>query len=442
MEDRGLLVKAVDPAGIGAEVGIVPGDRVVAVNDSEIRDILDFRFLAGDEEIEVLVHKPGGEDWLLEIEKDYDDYLGLDFEDDGLGRTRRCGNRCVFCFVDQMPPNMRESLYVKDDDYRLTFLQGNFITFTNVSARELQRIIAYRLSPLYVSVHTTNTELRAKMMGNPRASMIMEQLRRLAEANLEIHTQVVLCPGINDGAELERTVQDLAGLWPAVSSLAIVPVGLTGHRENLYPLRSFTPAEAADILSQVDLWQKRFNQDLNYPFVYAADELYLLAGRDIPPAEEYGGFPQMENGVGLVRLFLDEWNQVRQQLPGSIPRPRRLTVATGRLAAGVVANMVDGLNQVHNLEVALMVVNSHYFGGSVTVAGLITGADILSSCRGGHIGDLLVIPPVMLRSDGDMFLDGLTPAELSQRLGVPVAVAAGPAELINIVLGISARGGI
>jgi putative radical SAM enzyme (TIGR03279 family) len=434
LADRGLLVKLVDPAGIGAEVGIGSGDRVLAVNGSEVRDILDFMFLAGDEEIEMLVHKPGGEDWLLEIEKDYDDYLGLEFEGDGLGRTRRCANRCLFCFVDQMPPDMRESLYVKDDDYRLTFLQGNFITLTNIAESELQRIIAYRLSPLYVSVHATNPELRAKMMGNPGAALIMDQLRSLAGAGLEMHTQVVLCPGLNDGMELERTIEDLAGLWPAVASVAIVPVGLTGYRGNLYTLRSFRPEEAASLLGQVEIRQRQFNQDLDYPFVFAADEFYLLAGRDIPPAGSYGGFPQTENGVGLVRLFLDEWHQVRRLLPASIPRPRRVTVATGQLAAEVLAGVADELNQVQNLTVELLVVKNHYFGGSVTVAGLVTGADILAACRGKDPGDLLVIPGSMLRSDGDMFLDGLTPAELSLRLNVAVDVAAGPGEIINSVI--------
>ena len=441
MTDRGLLVEAVDPAGIGAEVGVEPGDRVLAVNDCIVRDILDYRFLAGEEEVEILVRKSGGEDWLLEIEKDYDDYLGLEFEEGGLGRTRNCGNRCIFCFIDQMPPKMRRSLYVRDDDYRLSFLQGNFITLTNVGQEELDRIIRYHLSPLYISVHTTNPVLRSTMMGNPRAAMINDQLRELTGAGIEMHAQVVLCPGVNDSQELERTVNDLAGLWPAVASVALVPVGLTGFRAGLKSLRSFGRDDAARLLDQVAVWQQKLKRDLGVPLVYAADEFYLLARRDFPPADDYGGFPQTENGVGLVRLFLDEWDGVRPDLPRKLTQPLHLTVATGRLAADVLAPVVRELNRIHNLQVDLITVSNRYFGGAVSVAGLLTGSDILAACRNRIGGDMLVLPAAMLRRDDPVFLDGLMPWELARQLGVTVTTTADPLDLLNLIKG-NPTGGI
>jgi putative radical SAM enzyme (TIGR03279 family) len=439
--NRGLLIEAVDPAGIGAEVGVEPGDRVLAVNDGIVRDILDYRFLAGEEEVEVLVRKSGGEDWLLEIEKDYDDYLGLEFEEGGLGHTRNCGNRCIFCFVDQMPLKMRQSLYVKDDDYRLSFLQGNFITLTNVGQEELDRIVRYHLSPLYISVHTTNPVLRSTIMGNPRAALINDQLRVLAAAGIEMHTQVVLCPGVNDGPELGRTITDLAGLWPAVTSVALVPVGLTGFRADLKPLRSFGLDDAARLVDQVAQWQRNFQQDLGNPLVYAADEFYLLAHRDFPTADQYGGFPQTENGVGLVRLFLDQWDEVKLALPRRLPQPLRLTVATGRSAAGVLAPLMRELNQIHNLQIDLITADNKYFGGAVSVAGLLTGSDILAACRGRNNGDILVLPAAMLRSEDSVCLDGIMPWELARQLDVTVATAADPQELLNLING-NPTGGI
>ena len=441
MADRGLLIEAVDPAGIGAEVGVEPGDRVLAVNDCIVRDILDYRFLAGEEEVEILVRKSGGEDWLLEIEKDYDDYLGLEFEEGGLGRTRNCGNQCIFCFIDQMPLKMRQTLYVRDDDYRLSFLQGNFITLTNVGQEELDRIVRYHLSPLYISVHTTNPVLRSKMMGNPRAALINDQLQVLSGAGIEMHVQVVLCPGVNDGPELERTLTDLSGLWPAVASVALVPVGLTSFRAGLKPLCSFGPEDAAKLLDQVAAWQGKLKRDLGDPLVYAADEFYLLAHRDFPTADEYGGFPQTENGVGLVRLFLDQWDEVRLDLPRRLFQPLRLTVATGRLAASVLAPVVRELNQIDNLQVELITVENNYFGGAVSVAGLLTGSDILAACRDLTRGDILVLPAAMMRREEPVCLDGIMPWELAQQLDVTVATAADPQELLSLING-NPTGGI
>lgn len=440
MRDQGLIIETVEGDSIAGELGLEPGDMILRVNDTGISDILDYRFSIAEENLEVLVQKANGEQWLLEIEKDYDEPLGIRFRGGGWGQTRRCGNKCIFCFVDQMPGQMRPTLYVKDDDYRLSFAQGNFITLTNAGPGELERIARLRLSPLYISVHTTNPELRRSMMGNPRAGKIMEQLRFLASAGIEMHTQVVLCPGINDGPELERTAGDLAGLWPAVRSLAVVPVGLTGHRRGLYELRPYNGTEARRVLDQVHRWQQLCLAEYNYPLVFAGDEFYLLAGVPLPPAEKYGGFPQTENGVGLVRLFLDEWEAVRKTLPARVQRPVRCSVVTGTLAAGVLGPVVGELNRIAGVDVTLHVLENKFFGKTVTVAGLLTGQDLLAGLSGRDPGERLYIPQVMLRAGERVLLDDMTLEELSGRLKVPVIPVSGPGELVASMLPGNATG--
>lgn len=437
MGGRQLVVKSVSPGSIAEELGIKPGDVILRINEQEVMDIIDYRFLIADEEVNILLQKPDGHRWLLEIEKDWDEELGLTFQHGGLGKTIRCQNRCIFCFVDQMPPKMRKSLYVKDDDYRLSFTQGNFITLTNASERDLERIARMRLSPLYVSVHTTNPELRARMMGNRRAAKIMEQLKYLAGAGIEIHAQVVLCPGINDGRELEKTVADLTGLWPSVRSLALVPVGLTCYRENLYPLRSFTGPEARQVIEKVHCWQDECVRRYGYPLVFASDEFYLLAGENIPPASRYGGFPQTENGVGLVRLFLDQWKEEKAKLPSSIPAGRNVLLVTGKLAEPVLEPAARRLNEIKNLTVNLVAVENKFFGYSVTVAGLLTASDIMEQVKATEETDAVIIPSVALRADMPVFLDNPTLDDLSRKLGVPVKTAGNPKELIQAAAGIT-----
>ncbi len=434
MTVQGLVIEKVAPGSIAAELGMEPGDRVVAVNGLPVEDILDYRFLTCDEELTITLVKASGEKWLCDVEKDFDDDLGVDFAGGGLEPIRRCQNRCLFCFVDQMPRGLRPTLYVKDDDYRLSFTQGNFITLTNLRERDLERITQQRLTPLYISVHTTNPALREKMLGHPRAGQIMEQLHRLAQGGIEMHTQVVLCPGINDGVELESTVRDLVNFWPAVRSVAIVPVGLTRYRQGLFPLRSFTHEEAAEIVEQVRSWQDHCLERCAHAVVFASDEFYLLAGREVPPAFRYDDFPQTENGVGLVRLFLDEWAQVVRSLPESLPHPRRVTVATGVLAEGILAPVVVRLNRIDNLTVELAVIPNTLFGPQVTVAGLISGRDILSALEGQNPGQTLILPAVMLRQPEQVFLDGITLPELSSRLNRPVTAVEGPAELVAACL--------
>ncbi len=429
----GLEIFRAEPGSIANELGLEPGDRVVAINGEPVRDLLDFRFLEADENLIIDIKKADGAEWVLDVEKEYDRSLGIDFGTGGFGRTRRCVNKCLFCFVDQMPAGMRKTLYIKDDDYRLSFWSGSFITLTNLCDNDLQRIAGQRMSPLYISVHTTNPELRAQMLGNHRAALILEQLHYLAEAGIEMHTQVVLCPGLNDGNEIKRTTADLADLWPAVSSLAVVPVGLTRFRQGCYPLRAVTEDEAREMLRWVHLKQDEFMAKMKYPFVFASDEFYLMSGEPVPPAGRYVDFPQTENGVGLTRLFLDEWQEVENALPREA-LDLKATIVTGQLGEKILGPVATRLNGIKGLEVHVKAIENHFFGKQVTVTGLVTGTDILNQLKKEEIGDLLVLPSVMLKKDEHVFLDNLTPEDLAERLKKKVAVVEGPHQLVEVLL--------
>ncbi|MGI6493052.1 MAG: DUF512 domain-containing protein [Pelotomaculum sp.] len=433
MPGLGLTIERVLPGSIAAEMELKPGDRLIAINGSAVKDLIDFRFLATEEYLNIEIHTAGGEEWVLEVEKDYDEDLGIEFVDGGLGSTTRCSNHCVFCFVDQMPSGLRKSLYIKDDDYRLSFWSGNFITLTNAGEEELTRIVQQRLSPLYISVHTTNPELRTVMLGHKRAGLIMEQLKFLAKAGIELHTQVVLCPGLNDGKELENTVGDLSSLWPSVSSLAVVPVGLTQYRDTCYPLRSVTPDEARQVVSWVRLKQEEYLAKLGEPFIFVSDEFYLLAGEQVPLVERYAGFPQLENGVGLVRLFLQEWEETQQHLPEVI-RPLKVTIATGKLGAMVLQPLVARLNKIKGLQVSVQAIENHFFGHQVTVTGLVVGQDLCNQLDPQEIGNFLILPDVMLKQDEDLFLDDLTLDALASHLKTRIAVVKGPHQLLEVLL--------
>ncbi|TLM97967.1 DUF512 domain-containing protein, partial [bacterium] len=365
----------VEPGGIAEEVGIEPGDVITAVNSQPLQDLIDFRYLCADENIELEVAKANGEKWAVEIEKDIDEELGLTFAGATFDRIRSCANKCVFCFVDQMPAGMRKTLYIKDDDYRLSFLQGNFVTLTNLKPADIERILQLKLSPMYVSVHTTNPELRRQMLGSRNAGKIMDQLTRLAVGGISFHTQIVLCPGFNDGAELERTISDLAGLGPAVLSIAVVPVGLTSKRANLPVLRMLTTVEANRLIAQVRPYQERYRKQSGEALVYLADEIYLLAGLELPPAEHYAGFPQLENGVGLTRLFYDSFSGEAASLPEKLAVQKKISLVTGRSGAMVLKPVAERLNRVHNLSIEVKPITNRFFGETVTVAGLLTGQD-------------------------------------------------------------------
>jgi len=421
-------------AGIEPAAGCGAGDRLISIAGAPVRDYVDYRFLSAEERVEIVILKPGGARLAITVEKHPDEDLGLDFAGELFDGMRLCRNRCLFCFYDQLPKGLRESLYLRDDDFRLSFLHGNFITLTNLSAADLARICRQRLSPLYVSVHATEPGLRRRILGNPRAPDLLAQMRRLAAGGIEMHAQVVLCPGINDGEALSRTVADLAELHPAVASVAVVPVGLTRHRAGLPDLRPVESAGAARLLKRVYRWQADFLARFGSRFVFAADEIYLLAGEKFPAAAEYEGFPQRENGVGLARLFLDELRPVRRLRPADFRaaagRPPaaglRVTLVTGMAARGLVGKLAAKMRR-QGVRAQVVAVENRLLGERVTVAGLLAGQDLAAALVGRELGDVVALPASALR-DGE-FLDGLRVKDLSRRLGTSIVRAAGPKEL-------------
>ncbi|WP_425061098.1 hypothetical protein SCACP_18700 [Sporomusa carbonis] len=416
------IISNVKPDSIGAEIGLVPGDRLLEVNGQAVQDIIDLSFALAEEEVDLLIEHTSGEQELLTVEKDYDEDLGLEFESAVFDKIRPCTNKCVFCFIDQMPTGMRDSLYIKDDDYRLSFLYGNFITLTNLGPRDLSRITRLHLSPLYVSVHTSNGELRQKMLNNRQAGKIMTQLKDLVDNGIEVHTQVVLCPGINDGAELEKTINDLYAMHPAILSLAIVPVGLTRYRDHCYPLTSFSKVAADGVIKLVKKWQDKCREETDATFVYLADEFYLAADQEIPSYETYDNFPQLENGVGIVRSFLAEWEE--QPIAGNgYNNPHYIDVVCGVSAEKIIKPLLAKLN-IANLKIRLVAVDNKFFGSNVTVTGLLTGNDITAALKtlpGPRTG--VIIPGVALRKGEQIFLDNTTPETIAAELGVPVRTA-------------------
>ena len=416
------IISTIIPDSIGAEIGLVPGDRLLEVNGEAVQDIIDLSFALAEEEIELLIEHASGNQELIAFEKEYDEDLGLEFENAVFDNVRHCANNCIFCFVDQMPSGMRDSLYIKDDDYRLSFLYGNFVTLTNLNSRDLNRIARLHLSPLYVSVHTTNGELRQQMLGSKHAGKIMEQLTELVEKDIELHTQVVLCPGFNDGKELEKTISDLYAMHPAVLSLAIVPVGLTRYRDNCRPLTKFSASAAGEIIKLVQHWQKKCRTESHSSFVYLADEFYLAAGKEIPSYESYDGFPQLENGIGLVRSFLADWEQEQVAIEG-YSEPHYIDVVCGISAEKILSPLIADF-QIPNLTVRIIAVENKFFGSSITVTGLLTGSDIIAALKeipGPRTA--VIIPGVALRKGEHVFLDNLTPDTIAAKLAVPVRTA-------------------
>lgn len=408
----GLVIESVAAGSIVEELGAEAGDRLLAVNGHPLRDIIDYSYYTScEDELLLELAKPDGELWELDLETEPGHSLGLTFIPPV---PAGCRNNCVFCFVHQLPKGLRKPLYVKDEDFRLSFLNGNYVTLANLKKNELERIIEQRLSPLYISVHSTNPALRAELLGNSRIPPIMEQLRKLAENKIAMHTQVVLCPGLNDGPELERTVSDLAGLYPAVRSLAIVPLGLTRHREKLPRLQ---PIDGAYARTFIETWQQlatRLNKKLGAPFLFLADEFFLKAGVPFPPLKSYGDLPQFENGVGMVPLFLrDAVRTLRAARPiGDF----RVTVVTGGSAYGFVADFLKGVAEKSGLEIVAVAVANRLFGESVTVSGLVTGNDIMAALQGHEIGSALLVPDVMLKEGEGIFLDDVSLEELGERL--------------------------
>lgn len=410
-------VAQVLPGSIAAEVGVLPGFALVAVNGQAVVDILDYRWALASERLTLTLVDQANEPWEIEIEKEYGEDIGLVFEYPTIAPLHNCKNNCLFCFVAQLPPGVRCTLCVKDDDYRLSSLHGSFVTLTNLSESDWQRLLEVRPSPLYVSVHTTNGPLREQMMRNPKAGQILQQLRTLADQHIEMHCQIVLVPGINDGAELEKTVHDLLALWPAVQSVAIVPVGLTAHRSQLPLLRKTTIEDARNVIADLLPLARQARRKLGVSFVYLADEFFLLAGSALPERRYYDDFPQIENGIGLTRLLLDELKPCLRRLPKRLSRPRRVIWVTGSLAAPVLQTVAWELNRIENLWVDVLAVPNRFFGESVTVTGLLTGQDILAALQQvAPAGAQILLPEVALRAEERDFLDGMTLDELQQAL--------------------------
>lgn len=427
------VVEKVEPGSIAEELGIEPGDEILRLNGERMEDVIDYRFLVTDEEVEVEV-APGGrvEDaYTVVVEKDLDETLGVTFRADVFDGIRICSNNCDFCFVYQNRRSMRKSVYIKDDDYRLSFLHGDFITLTNLTEHCWERIFKYNLSPLYVSIHATNPEARVKMLRNPNGAHLFEHLERLFSHDIEIHGQVVYTPGINDGPILDRTIEDMARFYGGprgggCRSLAVVPVGLTTQRSNLPVLRTLSRDDARDVLKRTEAYRRRFLKELGTRFVYPSDEMYLLAEKPLPSVRSYEDFPQFENGVGMIPRMNAGWRRLERRIPARVGKERRVTVVTGTLAAPVLQPFADRLSRVENLQIRVAPVRNEFFGPTVTVAGLITGGDIAAQLGGKDLGDVVLIPSVAVRED--YFMDDVTLDELSARLRTPVEVVPTTAE--------------
>ena len=422
MKKNRHVIRKVFPDSIAEEMELVPGDELISINGQPIEDVFDYHYLVNDEYLEILVRKADGEEWELEIEKDFEEDLGVEFENSLMDEYRSCRNHCIFCFIDQMPPGMRETLYFKDDDSRLSFLQGNYVTLTNMSDHDIDRVIRYHLAPINISFQTTNPKLRCEMLHNRFAGDIFPKVDRLFQAGIEMNGQVVLCKGINDGEELERTIRDLSGYLPHLKSVAVVPVGLSKYREGLHPLEPFNREDALGVLETVHRWQKKLYEQYGLHFIHCSDEWYILAGLPLPEEERYDGYLQLENGVGMLRLLEEEVQEELAHRKGD-ERVRRVSIATGKLAAPFIQENVERVRTVYgNVEAQVYPIRNDFFGELVTVSGLITGQDLKAQLKGKDLGECLLIPCNMLRAGENVFLDDVTVEEVEEQLGVPVAV--------------------
>ena len=431
-------IRAVLPGSFAEELELEPGDVLLAVNDHEIEDVFDYHYYTNEEYLTVLVRKPDGEEWELEIEKEFEEDLGIEFESSLMDDYRSCRNHCIFCFIDQMPPGMRETLYFKDDDSRLSFLQGNYVTLTNMSDHDIDRIIHYHLGPINISFQTTNPDLRCKMLHNRFAGDVFPKIRRLADAGIELNGQIVLCRDINDGAELERSISDMTSYLPALRSVSVVPVGLSKYREGLYPLKPFDAQSAGEVIDLIESWQKKIYPQYGVHFVHASDEWYLLAGRPLPEEERYDGYLQLENGVGMLRLLKEEVEETLAEVKPDVETPkRRVSIATGRLAGPFLKELGKRIETVHqNVTLQIFEIRNDFFGESITVSGLITGQDLIAQLKDQDLGDELLLPSNMIRSGERVFLDDLTIEDAEEALGIPIRIVeSGGRDLVCAVTG-------
>lgn len=439
MKIKEHIIQSVLPGSIAQELGLEPGDAVLKINGQEIDDIFDYQYLVQDDYIEVTVRAKSGEECVLEIEKDFGEDLGLEFENGLMDEYKSCRNKCIFCFIDQMPKGMRDTLYFKDDDSRLSFLQGNYVTLTNMSDHDIDRIIRYRLEPINISFQTTNPELRCMMLNNRFAGEALKKADRLYEAGIEMNGQIVLCKGINDGAELERTINDLTKYLPYLTSVSVVPVGLSKYREGLYPLEPFTKEDAETVIGCIEKFQRKLYRKHGIHFVHASDEWYLLAERELPEAARYDGYLQLENGVGMLTLLLDEFEDaLRTERKRHSEKIRsEISLATGKLAYPVIRQMAEQAEELcPGLKIHIYEIINHFFGERITVSGLITGQDIIKQLKGKALGERLLLPVNMLRDGTDVFLDDVTVGEVEKTLQVPVDIVKSSGyDLLSCMLG-------
>lgn len=421
-KQREHVIKTVEPGSIAQELELAPGDVLVSVNGQPVGDIFDYHYLTNEEYLEILVRKPDGEEWELEIEKEYEDDLGIEFENGLMDDYRSCSNKCIFCFIDQLPKGMRDTLYFKDDDSRLSFLQGNYVTLTNMSDQDVERIITYRMEPINISFQTMNPKLRCEMLQNRFAGEALKKADRFFEAGITMNGQIVLCKGVNDGEELNSTIESLTRYLPWLQSVSVVPVGLTGHREGLYPLEPFSREEALSVLQLIHGWQERLVKEHGTHFIHAGDEWYLLAGQEVPKEDSYDGYLQLENGVGMVRLLKEEIAGELASLKGDA-RKRSVSIATGALAAPILEEQAALIREKYpELQIQVLSIKNDFFGGQITVAGLLTGQDLKNQLQGRELGEELLLTEHMLRSGERVFLDDMTVEELSGALQVPITI--------------------
>ena len=430
------IISKVEPGSIADELELEPGDILLSINGKEIEDVFDYHYLIHDEYLTAVFLKADGEEWELEIEKDYDDDLGIEFENGLMDDYKSCHNKCIFCFIDQMPKGMRDTLYFKDDDSRLSFLQGNYVTLTNMKDKDLDRIIRYKLAPINISVQTTNPELRCMMLHNRFAGDALKKIDRLYEGGIEMNGQIVLCRGINDGEELERSIRDLTKYLPYMESVSVVPVGLSKYRDGLFPLEPFTKEDARAVLTTIHKWQEICMKNHGTHFIHASDEWYLLAEWPLPEADNYDGYIQLENGVGMIRLLMDEFEEAMRPLAEEeageetdealLPdrtRVHRLSLATGLLAAPFLMQLSEKCHEAYpNYEITVYPIVNEFFGERITVSGLITGQDLEKQLKGRDLGEKLLLPCNMLRSGEEVFLDDMTLTELKESLQVPIDI--------------------
>ena len=417
------IIKSIEPGSIAEELEMEPGDVLLQINGEEIEDIFDYQFMIQDEYIEVLIKKADGEEWLLEIDKEEQEDLGIEFENGLMDEYRSCHNKCIFCFIDQMPKGMRDTLYFKDDDSRLSFLQGNYVTLTNMSEHDVNRIIRYHLEPINISFQTMNPELRCKMLNNRFAGDALKKVDAFYEAGIAMNGQIVLCKGINDGEELEFSIKELTKYHPYLESVSVVPVGLSKYREGLYPLEPFTKEDAKKVLAMIHKWQDYMYENHGTHFIHASDEWYLLAEESLPDEENYDGYLQLENGVGMLTLLKNEFHEALEEVLADSTcnrdKQEKVTLVTGRLAYPAIKDMADEMmKHFTQMEIEVVAITNEFFGEMITVSGLLTGQDIINQLKGKDLGSRVLLPQNVLRSGENYFLDDITVPQLEETLQV------------------------